>query len=261
MPIHLRQICLVAYDLASVQDELEDVLSIKPAFHDDGVSVFGLQNVLMPIGSQMLEVVAPQPGADPMKTAAGRYIDRRGGDGGYMVITQVPDRRDQDAARARAAERKVRVAWENDRQTWNVMQLHPRDLGSCFFEIDWDEQADMHGNWMPAGGTAWKEAVCTDTVGAITGVELQSADPVEEAKVWAYIADTQVVMDRGDPTVPLANATLRFIPDRDGRGPGLSGLELNATDAERLFAQADARGCHGPAGVITICGTRFTTKD
>ena len=132
MPIHLRQICLVASELGPVQDDLEEVLSIRPAYHDDGVGVFGLENVLMPIGSQMLEVVAPQPGKDPMQTAAGRYIDRRGGDGGYMVITQVPSRDEQEAARARAADRNVRVAWENDRKTWNVMQLHPPRSGLVF---------------------------------------------------------------------------------------------------------------------------------
>ena len=44
-----------------------------------GSAEFGLENTLMPVGRNFLEVVAPiQEG-----TAAGRYLDRRGGNGGY----------------------------------------------------------------------------------------------------------------------------------------------------------------------------------
>ena len=257
MSIHLRQICLVARHLAPVQADLEAVFSLKPAYHDDAVAKWGLENVLMPVGSQFLEVVAPtQP-----DTAAGRYLDRRGGDGGYMVICQVPTRDEQAAARARAAERGVRVAFEAERGAWNIMQLHPRDLGAAFFEIDWDEQADMTGNWMPAGGTGWRDAVSTEVVNAIASVELQGPDPMTLAGLWGHIAASPVVMDGATPTVSLANATLRFVPDTDGRGPGLGGLALRTTDAGRLAAQADARGCRGPDGTMTVCGTRFTIAD
>ena len=255
MAIHLRQICLVARDLAPVQADLEAVFGLKPAFHDDAVGKWGLENVLLPVGTQFLEVVAPtEPG-----TAAGRYLDRRAGDGGYMVICQVPDRGEQDAARARAAERGVRVAFEADRGDWNIMQLHPRDLEAAFFEIDWDAEADPQGRWMPAGGTGWRDAVATDLVDAITGVELQSGDPARLAGTWAHVAGSPVVMDGGVPTVSLANAALRFVPETDGRGPGLSGLHVRAADADRLHAQAEARNCRGADGAITVCGTRFTT--
>ena len=42
---------------------------------------------MFPVGNQFLEVVAPVKDA----TAAGRYLERRGGDGGYMVILQCDD--------------------------------------------------------------------------------------------------------------------------------------------------------------------------
>lgn len=253
--IHLRQICLVARHLAPVQADLESVFGLKPAFHDDAVAKWGLENVLMPIGTQFLEVVAPT--ADG--TAAGRYLDRRGGDGGYMVICQVPDRAAQEAARSRAAERGVRVAFEEDRGDWSIMQLHPRDLQAAFFEIDWDAESDAHGRWMPAGGTDWRNAVSTEVIDAITGVSLQSPDPAGLANLWAGIAGSPVVMDCATPTVALANATLFFIPDADSRGPGLAGLTVRATDAARLHEQAEAMGCRGTDGTITVCGTRFTT--
>jgi len=57
------------------------------------------------------------------------------------------------------------------------MQLHPRDMGAAFFEVDWDEEADMTGNWHPAGGKGWRDAVATEIVSDIVAVELQGEKP------------------------------------------------------------------------------------
>ena len=85
MTIQLRQICLVAHELEPVIDDLRSILGINSCYVDPGVAKFGLENNLMPIGRNFLEVVAPIQ----ENTAGGRYLDRRSGDGGYMVITQV----------------------------------------------------------------------------------------------------------------------------------------------------------------------------
>lgn len=254
MAIHLRQICLVAAELAPVRRRLMDVFSINPCFVDEGVGVFGLENVLLPVGTQFLEVVAPIQ-AD---TAAGRYLDRRGGDGGYMVICQVPTPAEQDACRQRAADNGVRVAWEADRGRYRLMQLHPRDMGAAFFEVDWDEHAELAGHWEPAGGSGWTEAVATDVIDAITGVELQGPDPAALAEHWGRVAGSPVEFRDGVPTVRLANADLTFVGATDGRGPGLGGLVVRATDPERLLTQAETHKCRTADGAITVCGTRFT---
>ena len=82
MWLRLRQIALVAEKLAPVEAELTDVLGIAVCYNDPGVAHFGLENALLPIGNQLLEVVAPIQ----ENTAGGRYLTRRGGNGGYMVI-------------------------------------------------------------------------------------------------------------------------------------------------------------------------------
>ena len=54
-------------------DDLCGVFGIKPCFVDEGVGVFGLENVLMPVGWNFLEVVAPverTPPADATSTGA-----------------------------------------------------------------------------------------------------------------------------------------------------------------------------------------------
>src|SRR6185295_18046794 len=66
------------------KQDLRGVLGVEVAFRDPGVAAFGLHNAVMPIGDTFLEVVSPcQP-----DTTAGRYLEPRNGDGGYMVIIQ-----------------------------------------------------------------------------------------------------------------------------------------------------------------------------
>ncbi|CAN0583406.1 unnamed protein product, partial [Laminaria digitata] len=126
----MRQTALVAAELAPVEALLTEVFGIRVCYRDPGVAYFGLENALFPIGNQLLEVVAPtEPG-----TAGGRYLERRGGDGGYMVITQCLG--DHDAYRARVDAQGVRIAHEFTTDGFRNMQLHPKDTGGTFFEID-----------------------------------------------------------------------------------------------------------------------------
>src|SRR6185312_3731998 len=85
--LRIRQIALVArHDLVAAQ-EFIDVLGLAIAFHDPGIKNLGLHNTLMPIGTQLLEIVAPITEG----TTAERFLLRRKGAGGYMVITQTDD--------------------------------------------------------------------------------------------------------------------------------------------------------------------------
>ena len=87
MWLRLRQIAGVAEKLAPVESDLMEVLGVQVCYRDPGIDFFGLENALFPIGDQLLEVVAPIR----ENTAGGRYLARRGGDSGYMVITQCDD--------------------------------------------------------------------------------------------------------------------------------------------------------------------------
>src|SRR5215470_3079623 len=85
--MRLRQIALAASDLEATAAALGDVLGIGGPFHDPGVAVFGLVNAVMPIGESFLEVVSPVRD----DATAKRWIAKRGGDVGYMVIVQCDD--------------------------------------------------------------------------------------------------------------------------------------------------------------------------
>ena len=250
MWLRLRQVALVARDIEAVVADLRAVFGLDVAYIDPGVAVFGLQNRLLPVGSQFIEIVSPVRDG----TAGGRYLERRGGDGGYMVITQC----DEHPARKRHVESLgIRKVLERDHPEHCLLQLHPADTGGSFLEIDWHRDLAADGDWPPAGED-WRRAVRTERVNAITGVELQSDRPGELAGRWSEIIETRVVADaQGNPSLALENATIRFIAATDGRGEGLGGVDVRAVDRETVLAAARARGVPVEGSTVTIAGTRF----
>ena len=258
MRIRLRQICFVAEKLAPVAEDLQAIFGLEVCFVDEGVDVFGLENSLFPVGTNFLEVVAPVRDG----TAAGRFLQRRNGDGGYMVICQCDSRATQQARRARAGELGVRIAWERDIDGFQCMQLHPGDTGGAFFELDWDPHDEPEGHWEPAGGDGWKAARNTDVVSHYTAVELQSHGPLSMAQRWADIAGIPLGQDdQGRTVLPLDNAGVRFVEATDGRGDGLGGVDIVVNDRKRLLDAAAARGCRISDDRVDICGVRFYLHD
>ena len=136
--MRLRQLALVAKDLEPVVDDLCAVLGVEVAFRDEGIASFGLHNALLALGDSFLEVVSPiEPG-----TTAERQLDRRGGDGGYMVIVQVDGQDlDLEMERKRLADCEVRIVWEARLSDIATLHLHPRDVGAVA-ETDTEYTAD-----------------------------------------------------------------------------------------------------------------------
>lgn len=235
MTLRLRQIALVARDRDAVVADLVAVFGLRVGYEDPHIGRIGLHNALLPVGTQLLEVVAPIVEG----TTAERYLERRGGDGGYMVITQTDD---HVARRARVDELGIRIVGQFDDDGFTNMQLHPRDTGGSFLEID--EQVggdDPHGPWSPAGPD-WQHAISTDVVAAITAAEIQCGDPDAVSARWAEIVEIDRVTIDGAPTIALANAALRFVPVDDGRGDGLGGIDLDTVDVGWVRAAAAERG-------------------
>jgi len=254
MSIRLRQICLVADKLASALADFKAIFGLEVCFVDPAVKTFGLENSLMPVGSNFIEVVSPIR----ENTAAGRYLKRRNGDGGYMVICQCDSHETQLARKARAAAMKIRVAWEHESKTFHAMQLHPADTGGAFFEIDWDAKGEPEGSWEPAGGAGWTKARRDEVVRGYTAVEMQSADPRGLAERWGSIAEIALRKDsHGRIELPLDNAAIRFVDATDGRGEGLGGIDIVAADRKRILDAAEQRGCRGADNQVSICGVRF----
>ncbi|GGY73344.1 VOC family protein [Marinobacter zhanjiangensis] len=253
MAIHLRQVCLVAETLESCQGNIEAAFQTPVCHRDPDVANFGLENALFAFGSQFLEVVAPVRDG----TAAGRFLERKGGDGGYMVICQVPTLAEQADVRRRAEANQVRVAFESDHGSWNIMQLHPRDMGAAFLEVDWDEQADMQGNWQPAGGLTWTDKAGAGIVSAITGVELSGRDPQRLAEHWSQVTGLPVSSHNGHPAIHLANAVLRFSYGETFSDQGLTGVDVKAPEPTGILRRAAETGLPAGPDEFRLCGVQF----
>ena len=250
--MRLRQICLVAPELEPAVDELTAVLGLAICYRDDAVEKYGLVNAVLPVGSSFLEVVAPtRP-----ETAAGRYLARRGGTGGYMVIIDTPD---IAAAERHVAALGVRVANPTAHgDEYRGLQLHPRDTGGALLELNWTRGGEsLTGPYHPAG-PEWQHHVRNDTTASLRAAELQSDDPPTLAARWARILDRALAADvDGVPRIKLDVGTLRFVRATDGRGEGLGGIDVEVSDPASVRASAVSRGHAVGPDHITLCGTRI----
>lgn len=248
--LRLRQICLVASELRPAVEDLKAVLGIDECFHDPGVAKYGLENALLPIGRNFMEVVAPVEDG----TAAGRYLDRRGGAGGYIVILQCDD---VEERRKHVAELGVRIANPMDYGDFLGTQLHPRDTGGCMLEFDRQDGDIVDGPWHPAG-TTWEGDVRTHMTAAMTGCTLQSPDPETLATAWADILMRPMAPTESSFRIPLDNGFIDFVDPQDDRGEGLIGVTVEAANREAILAAANARRLPSTATSVTICGAHFT---
>jgi Glyoxalase-like domain len=216
--IRLRQVALVGADLDAVVSELCATFGLRVCFNDPGVAAFGLHNALMVIGDQFLEVVSPtEPG-----TTAGRLLDKRGGDGGYMAIYEVDD---LDRRIEHVGTHGVRIVWSVDLHDIRGRHLHPRDVGGALVSLD---QPVPNGSWR-WGGPDWIAHRDTAVVSGIAGVTVAAFDPEAMRARWHELEiDTAV----------------RFV-EAGSRGEGIDGVDLVATDRARA------------GEVHEICGTRF----
>ena len=251
--MRLRQLALVARDLESVVDDLCAVLAVDVVYRDPGVSAFGLHNALLALGDTFLEVVSPtQPG-----TTAGRLLEKRGGDGGYMVLVQV-DGSDLDlmAERERLAEEQIRVVWEAKLEDIATVHLHPRDVGAAILSLDASVPAEAWRwagpNW--TGGSDPAQAGCHD---AIVSARLQSADPAALAERWSRALGRPVIRDDGALTLPLDEGGIEFTAATDGRGDGLAGMSIRVADREASLAAARARNLPIADGTVSIAGAEL----
>jgi len=221
----LRQVALVAHDCGQVAGELRDAFGWGEPFHDPGVGRFGLTNAVFAAGDTFVEVVAPAQAG----TTAGRYLERRGGDGGYMAIFQVPD---LAAARARLPGLGVRVVWTADLPDIAGTHLHPKDVPGAIVSLDWAEPA---GSWRWAG-PAWTGRVPEHAPGGgVTGVTIEVADPAAAAARWAAVLGVTWAASGTAAGIELAGwgQRLRFEPARPGQGEGITAVSVAGLPAGR----------------------------
>lgn len=241
--LRLRQVCLVAPELEAAAEDIGAILGLQ-ACHRSDLREFGLVNVLFPVGTSFIEVVAPVRAG----TAASRFLERSGGRGGYMAIFDCPD---PDAYKARAADIGVRVSYEIDRPgAYRCVQFHPRDCRAAMLDIEHTHGGEaLSGPWLPAG-PSWQEHVDTRLTRAIAAIEAVSPRPADLAAHWGAILQRPVTEAGGCLSIGVDGPQVRIAANPDDDREYLSAVVLQVTDPEVVLAEAARRGrARGPASV------------
>jgi hypothetical protein len=196
--VRLRQAVLVAADLEPAATRLREALGLQEPFRDPGVGQFGLENVVFAIGDCFLEIVSPVREG----TAAGRQLERSGGDGGYMALFDIED---LDGARERAGTLGVRTVWQIDLPDISGTHMHPSDLRGTIVSLD---SSRPYGSWR-WGGPDWTARIGSGPPGALTGITVAVADPGGTAARWGEVLGAPVE-DGEHPRVALDGGEVRF---------------------------------------------------
>ncbi len=219
--LRLRQIAVVAEQLPPQEAAFAAVLDTPVCYRDPGVGKYGLENALWALGGTFLEALAPtQPG-----TTAGRYLERRGGPTGYMIIL---DTDDIAAVRLRMTMLNRRIVEDltvdYHGQQATALHLHPRDTGGCLLSIDrHGPNPAMMGSYAWAGPD-WQRACRPDLV--ITGAELAADDPAELASRWSVMLARPWEQEGTRYRFRLDHGHIDIGPIRDDRGEGLSAIRV-----------------------------------
>lgn len=262
MYLRLRQICLVAAELAPAEKTIIDVLGLEVCFRDTGVAKYGLHNALFTAGGTFLEVVSPTREG----TAAGRYIERRKGDGGYMFIVDCDD---LEARRTQFQKLGVRivediVSAEGDLKS-EALHLHPRDTGGCLLSVDRHSGGvNMMGGYKWAGPN-WQAHDRSKTMASIIGAGMQSENPEVTAKRWSELLQRPAkkidLKTDDDPKgdywqIDLDKGFARFGPLRDDRGEGLRAVHFSCKDKAAVLKAAKAAGLPTGGAYVDLIGVR-----
>ncbi len=248
--MRLRQIALIAHENAPVVAQLQTVFGLKEGHHDPGVDVFGLTNVVFPVGGEFLEVLEPhRPDA-----SGARYLVRRGGDAGYMIILQDAESYEH---RARLEAAGVRIVARNaPGSRYHFTHVHPADAAGVLLSI---ESVEGDAGWRepksawPAAGEHWREQESEESLG-IPWVAMQAKDPVAATERWSMLLNKPVSRAGEWLEITLDPGVIRFVEPIDADGGGVVAMGVRVRDPAAVLARARALGLPTTGAAVTICG-------
>ena len=243
--MRIRQVALAASDLEKTDATLRRLLGCDQSYADPEIIYFGLDNRLYTLGDCFLEVVSPvQP-----NTAAGRFLDRRGGDGGYMVIVQVENLAQEQV---RLADTGIRTVFADDRGNAKAIHLHPKDVPGAIPSLD---EMSPPESWLWAGDL-WEQRA-GHYVRGILAVEIRSLDAEATGQCWAEAYGIELMPAGNGWRLEMGGTEMRFTHDAAAAEPALMAIDVDAVDLPAICAAADDMGLERDGRVVTVCGVAF----
>lgn len=247
----LRQIALATEDLDKAIADFQHIFGVRLAYQDPHVAKYGLHNALFPFGLGFVEIVAPFEA----NTAAGRFIERTGGVGGYMAIFNCSDplRRGEHAAAM-----GVTTAHAIEHEGFVGVQLHPRQCRATMIEFDHTPgEENPEGPYYPAGGDGWQHAIATDTTQGIREIVVESPDPHDLGVHWSRIMQRPYHPEGNGGRIDVDMINIRFAPAPAGARETLRAIVVSTTDATGVAQRAAALGYPADGRGFRMCGVRF----
>jgi hypothetical protein len=235
-------------------------------YRDPHVEKWGLRNILMLFGGDILEVVSPfQEG-----TTAGRLLDKHG-DGGYMIIMQT-----EDASKRRdyiVQNNLAKVITNVESEDAVIVQYHPKGIkGGVIPEVDsikptdqWPSPVSTRISPTISLGPMDRAPTYLSEMRTSSGLRLQTvilrlepgdADTIAAAKQW----ENMFGVPRNGHVLIFTNATIGFVPGEAGKPAGIDGITIAITGKnrwERICRTAQVEGLLGDKGYVNMLGVKW----
>ena len=232
--MRLRQLVLVTKEIDSLTEKICDLFELRTTFNDPELIHFGLENRIIPVGDTFLEIVSPVK----ENTSAERFLSKRKGDSGYMVIVDVNDFENE---KKRLKENKFKVIWHEKRYVHGIyaqaLHLHPKQIGGAILSLD---SMVPNSAWLWAG-TDWRKDVNQSLVKTIKGVVLQSPIPETLCAKWE-IALGKKRAEGENLSICLNKSEIKFVKDKDLNGEGINAFIISTNKLKKINTRAEKRG-------------------
>ena len=231
--MRLRQLVIATSEIDLLADSICDLFELKRTFSDPELIVFGLQNVLIPLGDTFLELVTPVK----ENTSAERFLKKRRGDGGYMVIV---DSVDLEKERKRLENAKMDIVWYENRRSDDIhgqsLHLHPKQVGGAILSLD---NMNPPSSWLWAG-TEWEKDINKSLVSHISGVNICSPNPDKLLSNWEKALGRKRSI--GSNSINLSGSSINFVMNNHSQSEHISAFKIHSANRLDLEKRAANRG-------------------
>ncbi|MDC3090483.1 hypothetical protein OA340_01115 [Paracoccaceae bacterium] len=231
--MRLRQLVIATSEMDLLADSICDLFELKRTFSDPQLIVFGLENVLIPLGDTFLELVTPVK----ENTSAERFLKKRGGDGGYMVIV---DSVDLEKERKRLENVEMDIVWHENRKTYGIhgqsLHLHPKQVGGAILSID---NMNPSSSWLWAG-PEWEKDISQSLVSHLCGVNISSPYPNNLLFNWEKALGKK--RSKGRNSIDLDGSNINFVMNTQSQSEHISAFQIHTVNKSYLEKRAASRG-------------------
>ena len=231
--MRLRQLVIATNKIEVLADNICDLFELKRTFSDPELIVFGLENILIPLGDTFIELVTPVK----ENTSAERFLKKRGGDGGYMVIVDTVDLSEE---KKRLEKEKLEIVWYENRKSKGVhgqsLHLHPKQVGGAILSID---SMNPPSSWLWAG-TEWEKDINKSLVSHLSGINIASPQPNSLLANWEKALGRKRSPEGS--SINLTGSNINFVMNNQSSSEYLSAFQIHTAKRSSVERRAEKRG-------------------